>query len=395
MRSMNSMRIAVVALAAAFVLAGCGAGGGGGGGPVTPTATLAVTPLAFSSEADQSVTITPTVTNIATPAYTFELVPPASMTRVAATPAEIADKFGTLTAGVFKAGPNATVGLRGSIIVTETSHHLTATVPLVIVPFVDHVTIDPTVTSLLANQSRTFTATAFDVDSNPIADVLVDYRVTGGIGSINAAGLFLARNAGEGTVTAKVGGADAAVSSVTVVGSVTGLSIRPAGNPIQVEAGTQRQFKAFVTDASNNETQVTATWEATAATGTITAAGLFTASATVGASGTLTARYSGQTASLPLTVVALVTPPAGPYNVRGLVSTSGGTPAAGALVEVRVLNQTPVIATVTTSTDGTYRLWLPAGTYDLTATLGASTAQSHVALPTQDIIRTSNLQLTP
>ena len=394
MRSKQILRLATAALVAALGLAGCGSGGGGGGSH--PTATLTVAPLAFSAEAEQAVTLTPTVTNIATPVYKYELVPPATMTR-AATAAEIADQFGSInaTTGVFTAGPNAVTGLHGSVIVTETTKKLSVTVPLVIVPFVDHVTVSPETTSLLANQSRTFTATAYDIDSNPIADFLVDWRVTGGIGSISSAGVFLARNAGDGTVTAKVGGADAAVSQVTVVGSVTGLAIRPASNPIEVEAGTQRQFKAIVTDASDNETEVTATWTVTTACGTITPAGLFTASATVGATGTLTAVASGQTASLPIKVVALVTPPTGPYNVTGTVKNSDTTVAAGALVEARLSGQDAVVATATTASDGTYRLWLPAGTYQLTATLGASTAHVGVALPVQDLVRTANLQLAP
>ncbi|HAZ63487.1 MAG TPA: hypothetical protein DCZ72_07755 [Armatimonadetes bacterium] len=384
-RSLASLAASILALA---LLAACGSGGGGGSTPPPPSSKLVVVPSAVSVEAEQTVRLQASVAGVTDPVFTYTLQAPAG---VAAT--DVATRFGVLSPnGSFTAAANARPGLRGSIVVRETRRNVSATVPVVIVPFVKQVVVTPTSASVLAGQTQTFTVVPFDINGNPIPDFVVDWRVTGGIGTITPAGLFTGTNAGSGTVTAKIGDAAAVSVPVTVVGSVVGLAIQPAGNPILVEAGVRRQFRAVVRDAAGRETEVKATWTVSEAVGTISAAGLFTATKTVGATGTLTATYQTQKLSLPIRIVPLVPPPGLPANVKGRVD-QGGQPASNVKVEAFASGQTTATASGTTGSDGEYYFWLPAGSYEIVATKGSAVVKRVANLLSADDVRVVNFVL--
>jgi hypothetical protein len=384
-------RLAALLLSAmTAALIGCSSGGGG------PAPTLSVLPTAFSVEAEQTVAIQATAANVTTPNITYELVPPSALQSAGAD--EIASKFGTLSsAGQFTGGSEAQPGLVGQVIVRETQSNLEQRVDVQIVPFISEVRLEPTEASVLAGATQTFLATALDLDGQPVPNTLFDFRVEGGIGTITSAGLFTAAQAGTGAVTARAGGAEVARAPVTVVGQITGLLIRPTGDPVTVEAGTTRQFTAVVRDNAGHETEVPATWTASAAIGTISTAGLFTAVGAAGAEGTVTATAQGETATMPVRVVPLIVPPSQtPRNVFGTVSTSAAQPAAGATVRAVRQSDSTVVETTTTDSAGFYQFFLPVGVYRLEATAGAASAtRPGVNLPAQDVRLLINLTLAP
>ncbi|MBI2300367.1 MAG: carboxypeptidase regulatory-like domain-containing protein [Armatimonadetes bacterium] len=381
-------------LTAALGLAACSGGGGGGGGGGNnnnggggggASKTLTVVPNQASVEPDSSLALTASTTNVSSPRFSYLVVAPQALGR--ATAAEVAARFGSVDpSGVFTAPATAEVGLQGSVRVTETTAPLSAVVPIMIVPPVLRATVSPSELSLLAGQTAQFSAEPVDFLEQPILGFLVDWRVIGGVGTIDKDGTFHAATAGVGAVQARIGGADVAGAQVTVVGSVTGLSIRPLGNPVQVEAGTTRRFRAFVSDAHGNTTEVPAAWDVSpAAVGTVTpAGGVFTAGAE-GQVGTLRAQAQGQTATLPILVVAQLTPPTGlPTNVNGTVRDSNG-PVGGVTVTVKLESDGSVVDQTVSAADGKFSFFLPAGTYRFEAAQGnASAARGGVVLPSQD-----------
>ena len=404
--TMTATRQALLALLCAFaLLVGCGGnggGGGGGGGGHTgggggndATRTLTVTPKQSSFEPQQTVQLTATTENITTPAITYEVVPPTALAE--ATAEEIALQFGSVDAnGLFTGGEQVAFGARGSIVVTETTSALQQTVALLAVPPIQTVTVEPDSAAVLAGQTVGFTASAIDFFGDPVSPILVDWQVTGGVGIISNAGIFTGQQAGEGQVQARVGLAQPGTATVTVVGSIVGLSITPTGNPVEVETGTTRQFTALVRDAQGNQSEVTATWSLSdAALGTVSAAGLFTAG-TVGATGTIMAEAEGQTATVPLSVVALLVPPnEQPMNVSGTVRQPDTSLASGATVTVTTTAEPPeVLGQVTTGADGKYGFFLPVGTYTIQAILNNLAAiRTPVDVPSQDVRQEVNLTL--
>lgn len=378
----------------------------GGGGKSGPAPELSVLPLACSVERNGTIDIVPTITNVAKPNFQVTLSPPAALAGASAT--TLASQFGqlvphevtqagggTVTVQKFVAGDSATLGLVGQVNVSELTSGLRATIPVMIVGFVKNVTVQPSPVAVPVGQTQTFTASAFDIDSQPVADTLPDWRVTGGIGTIGKDGVFHATTPGTGTVTVSIGSADLAVAQVTVVGAVTGLNVLPFGDPLQIEAGTGRTFSAVLRDAGGNQQPVTATWTASGTAGTVTSAGLFTASATVGATGTLTATAQGKSASVHLQVIAQLTPPSGPRNVSGQVTLPGGQPAVGATVQALNSGDNSVADQATTGADGSYALLLAAGSYTLKATLaGQGPAQQALTLASGDQRVRADLVLT-
>lgn len=369
----------------------------------TPSAAIAVLPRQFSAEANQKVTLAVTTTDITDPNVTFELVLPLALQTGGpdgGVDPNAGEFFGSLdaTTGSFTAGASPVEGSRGSIVVKETTTNQRVEVPIVIVPGILEVTLNPPTVSLLAGQTATFEATPLNFFEEPVTNFLVDWRVTGGVGTVSRNGIFTGAAAGTGLVTATVGGADAGSAEVTVVGSVTGLSISPLGNPVEVEAGTTRQFQAYVSDLAGNQTKVNATWSVSAATlGTISSGGLFTAGAT-GQSGTVSATAQGQTAAVPVAVVALITPPTqGVRNLYGVVQNSSGPVSGVTVTATEQLPEdsmaTPEVHTVTTDADGQYAFFLPAGTWRLDASQNSQAASRTVTLATQDVRVELNLTL--
>lgn len=387
-----------VMLGGALLLGGCSSSGGGGGGGNNNGGDddeVVVVPNQFSAEPEQEVQLAPSIAGVSNPRFQFTVIPPAGLqTRQAD---EVARLFGSVDSdGLFVAGVDATEGARGSVRVQEQTSGARTDVALVIVRPVRTVVIEPDSASLLAGQTVTFRATAFDFADEQIGGVLVDWRVEGGVGTIDKAGAFRGTSAGEGMVAARVGLAPVARVEVTVVGTVTGLSIVPLGNPVEIETGTTRQFRAIVSDGSGNQTEVEADWSVTpAGLGTIDADGQFTAGAS-GQEGQIRATAQGESVSVPVRIVDLITPPGDlPGNVFGQVTDAADAPVAGATVTATRLADEVEVDSVAADATGRFGFFLPAGNYRIEATAAAGTADRNVTLPAQDVRVRADLELAP
>jgi len=133
------------------------------------------------------------------------------------------------------------------------------------------VTLSPTTATLTTGQTQSFTANVAGSTQG------VTWTATS-VGTIDANGLFTAVSAGTGTVTAtsvqdKTKSASATVT-VTAPPSPGGIAVSLSPTNAMLLVGGAQQFTAKVTGATGG-----VTWTATGAVGTISSAGLFTASA--------------------------------------------------------------------------------------------------------------------
>jgi Phosphodiester glycosidase len=131
---------------------------------------------------------------------------------------------------------------------------------------------------------------AVAVDSASIA-----WSVTGGVGTIDAAGRLTTTTAGEGTVNASVGAVTGSVG-VRAINVLADLAIQP--NPALVEPGAQQAFALAGSDGNGAPVIIDgslATWSVTGPIGTISSSGVLTASS--GGSGLVSASLGGMTAT--------------------------------------------------------------------------------------------------
>jgi len=82
-------------------------------------------------------------------------------------------------------------------------------------------------------------------------------------------------------------------------------------------------------------------------------------------------------------------PPPLPFNLTGLVQPT----ATGALATVELRQGTTLIRTATADINGRYKLWVPAGTYTLTATKGAQSGSEPVTITQPSQLTTVNVTL--
>lgn len=171
--------------------------------------TITVTDINGNLVADEEVTVTVTgsgtvdaaVTNIGDGTYTT--------TYYTGTTAGT----DTLTANATKAGVSGTAQIA-----------LTAG-PL------DMLTVSPDTALVPIGRTRQFSVTGEDEFGNPVTPTGVAWEVTGGIGTIDATGLFEATTEGEGTVKATSEGIPGESGTITVVDRIPGDAWGPADEP--------------------------------------------------------------------------------------------------------------------------------------------------------------------
>ncbi|MBL8923425.1 MAG: hypothetical protein JNJ54_31520, partial [Myxococcaceae bacterium] len=145
------------------------------------------------------------------------------------------------------------------------------------------ITISPASPSLAVGATQQFTATALNAMGQVVPGAPITWSVVNGGGAISMAGLFTAGNvAGSfaNTVRASSGTASSTVSVTVTPGPVATVTVTPAA--VTLAPGGMTTFTAQARDSFNNVVPSTFTWSATAAAGTITQGGAFTASATLG-----------------------------------------------------------------------------------------------------------------
>ncbi|MDD5356571.1 MAG: PKD domain-containing protein [Candidatus Pacebacteria bacterium] len=210
------------------------------------------------------------------------------------------------SAGLFTAGSTA----GGSFTVTATSGAVsgTATVTVGAVPILTTISVFPSSTLVATNGTKQFTATAKDQFGVALSlQPTFTWSVTGG-GTISSTGLFTAGSTSGGpyTVAASSGGVSGTTTlSVIVIPVLTTITVSPS-NPTVQPGGTQ-QFTATGKDQNGSTltSQPTFTWSVSGG-GTMSASGLFTASATAKGSYTVTATSGSVSGTASVSVPAVL-----------------------------------------------------------------------------------------
>ena len=197
-------------------------------------------------------------------------------------------EIGTISAdGLFTATTEGT----GSVTATVGTVSGTSGDVVVTALQVASLTVSPDTASVAKDGTQQFTVTAKDADGNTISPTpAVTWTVNGGIGTIDADGLFTATTAGTGSVTAASGTVSGTSGDVVVTDAgvqVASLTVSP--DTASVAKGATQQFTVTAKDADGNTISPTpaVTWTVNGGIGTIGADGLFTA--TTAGTGSVTA----------------------------------------------------------------------------------------------------------
>jgi len=140
--------------------------------------------------------------------------------------------------------------------------------------------ISPDSVSVSADSTVTFTATGLDADSNATSVGTLTWEVLGGVGTIDADGIFTPGTAGTGRIiaTSSISGVvDTNTAIIVVPGVLATLTISPDRDT--VSADSTRQFSAAGSDAQGNSTGDlgSLTWSVEGGIGSIDNTGLFQA----------------------------------------------------------------------------------------------------------------------
>ncbi|TLZ51765.1 MAG: hypothetical protein E6K18_04095 [Methanobacteriota archaeon] len=223
------------------------------------------------------------------------------------------------------------------------------------------VSVSPTPVTLAVDAARTFTATVRDAFGNTVANALITWSATGGIGTVDSSGAFTAGHlASAGTVRASSGSAQGAADVTVTPGPVTRIVVAPPSKILAV--GTTQAFTADVTDQYGNVVPGQAiTWTVTGSIGTIDAFG------------TLTAAFAPSTGKIVATVgtavgeavVSLVPGPAAAVQI----SPSAATVQYGTTIALRAV----VVDQYGNTIPGATIDWTVSGPGTLSASSGAAT----------------------
>ncbi|MEM4389908.1 MAG: carboxypeptidase regulatory-like domain-containing protein [Candidatus Micrarchaeia archaeon] len=213
---------------------------------------------------------------------------------------------------------------------TVTNVGVSAQVDFVINPIppsatLSYLVVTPASASLAAGAQQAFTATAYysDTSSQDVTS-LANWSVTGGIGTINASGVFTATRAGSGSVVATYQNVSNSSSVTVTPGPLYRLAVSPASATVTV--GYTQHFTASGLDYYDNSlgtiSDAELEWSVSGGVGTIDAGGVFTAT-TVG-SGTVMARYKTNTSINGTASVTVQAQQAGGGGAGGGGGGSGG-----------------------------------------------------------------------
>ena len=353
-----------------------------GSGVVTATygGIIGTAPVAVIDGSVVSVSISPasaSVTSGATQQFAVSVLDSGGNT-VAVTPAwSVSGGIGTMAAdGTF------TAGTAGSGSITATVNTVSQTASVTVTPgALDTMTIAPSSATVLNGETLQFTATGADANGNTVS-ANPTWAVTGGIGSIDTAGLFTASAVGSGAVTATSGSVTASVDVTVIAANIASITVSPATATVQ--SGATQQFTATVLDTDGAAVSVTPTWAVTGGVGAVDGDGLFTGGAT--GSGGVTATAGGVTGSATVTVTAANNVPVANAGIdqsgqTGVTVTLDGTSSSDADSEPLTYAWTqsggPTITLSSTTAASPTFLPVTAGTYIFSLTVNDGQASSN------------------
>jgi hypothetical protein len=176
------------------------------------------------------------------------------------------------TTGMFRALHTGT----GQIRVEAGPRPTVTEIPVEVSPAaLDKVEVHPPTLTLSAGEEFAFTATGYDAFGNAIAITPV-WELTADLGTLTPAGELKAQRTGAAVVRATVGQFSGQASVIIKPGTLTALTIDPAG-PVVLSAGESIALTISGQDAFGNVIALTPTWSQSETLGTLGVDGLFRA----------------------------------------------------------------------------------------------------------------------
>ncbi len=246
------------------------------------------------------------------------------------------------------------------------------------------ITMAPSAVSLAASQTQQFNAVVQNAASNGVL-----WSISPAVGSMNSSGLYTAPSSISSVLTVTVTAANAANTMQWVTATITLLppvKVNLLSNYAALTVTQTAQFTAFVQNSGNSAV----TWSISRAVGSISAAGVYTAPATIAAQQTLT--FTATSVADPTKSVSgciLLTPPVSiaVLPATAILSPSGTQTFAGNVAWAKNTNVSwsvsPALGTISSS--GLYTA--PSDTasprqVSITATSAADPSQSSSAIVT-------------
>ncbi len=182
----------------------------------------------------------------------------------------IVGAIGTITpVGLFDP---TTVGA-GSLIATDGA--ISGSAPVnVTVGAVATLAVSPTDTSVTTDETASFSAIAFDADSNPFTPTVVWTEPTG-LGSIDGSGLFTPNTAGNAIVVGTAEGVSDTADVTIAAGALASIVITPPSDSITADSTIFFIAEGF--DSKGNPVPISASWSVVGTIGSINGSGRFDA----------------------------------------------------------------------------------------------------------------------
>ncbi len=219
---------------------------------LTPVA-ISVAPASVALIPGQSSQLTPTVTGSSNSSVTWTLVP----------------NFGSITAGGLYTAPATVIGLQ-TIQATATSQadpSKTAVATITIGTFLS----SPSAISLRAGQSTQFQALYGG------SAISASWSINPSVGSISSAGLYTPPSLVASSQTVTVTATDASSHTATSTITLVPIAVTVAPSSVAIGPNQTQQFSATLTGTTNTSV----TWSISPSVGSITAAGAYTAPASI------------------------------------------------------------------------------------------------------------------
>jgi ubiquitin C-terminal hydrolase len=233
---------------------------------LNPPVSVTVTPASVTLTQSQTQTFSATVTNTGNTAVTWSLSP----------------VIGSITAaGLYTAPPS--IASSQTVTVTATSvadPTKSATATVTLNPPVN-VTVSPASVTLTQSQTQTFSATVTNT-----GNTAVTWSLSPLVGSITAAGLYTAPASIASSQTVTVTATSVADPTKSATATVTlnpPVSVTVTPTSVTLTQSQTQSFSATVTNTGNTAV----TWSLSPVVGSITAAGLYTAPASIASSQTV------------------------------------------------------------------------------------------------------------
>jgi hypothetical protein len=260
---------------------------------LTPPVSVTISPAAVTLSGSQTQQFVASVTGTSNTSVTWTMNP----------------SVGTLsTSGLYTAPSSVSVTQTVTITATSAANSTYASAIVTLIPTTS-MTISPSSISLSASQTQQFVISVTSTAVTPAVSPAVTWSMNPNVGTLAAGGLYTAPSNISAVQTVTITATNTANSSkfasaiVTLMPTVS-VKISPAS--VSLSSSQTQQFAASVTGSGNTAV----TWSMNPSLGTLSAAGLYTAPASIGATQTVTikATSAANSAIFAIATITLVPP---------------------------------------------------------------------------------------